>query len=83
MEFSTFLAVARNPQPKNSPNVVNIYIKLLEIQCGTRIQNLNEDLTWFNEVIDLGFRRIQSNVVIFGRPVVNDQFLHTFNDENL
>ena len=53
--------------------MVNIYIKLPEIQCRTRIQNSNNDLTWF-KVIDLGFRRIQSNVVIFGRPVTNDQF---------
>ena len=28
-----------------------LYIKLLEIQCGTRIQNSNDDLTWFKEVI--------------------------------
>ena len=26
------------------------------------------------EVIDLGFRRILSNVAILGRPVINDQF---------
>ena len=30
-KFSTFMAVAGNGQPKNSPNMVNIYIKLLEI----------------------------------------------------
>ena len=34
----------------------------------------NDDLTWFKEVIDLGFRRTLSNVFIFGWPVINDQF---------
>ena len=35
---------------------------------------LNDDLTWLKEVIDLGFLRTLSNVVIFGWPVSNDQF---------
>ena len=33
-----------------------------------------DNLTWFKEVIVLGFRRILLNVVIFGWPVINDQF---------
>ena len=34
---------------------------------------LNDDLTWFKEAIDLGFRRILSNVVIFRWPVIKAQ----------
>ena len=64
-----FLTVAMHGHPKNSPNKVNIYINLLEIQWGTRIQNSNDDLTWLKEIIDLG-----SNVVIFGWPVITDPF---------
>ena len=33
-DVKKFLAVARHGQPKNSPNMVNISIKLLEIQCS-------------------------------------------------
>ena len=73
-ECEKFLAVAMHGHPKNSPNMVNIYIKLLEIQCWTRFQHSNDDLAWFKEVIDLGFRRILSKVVIFGWPVINNQF---------
>ena len=69
-----FLAIARHGQPKNSPNMVNIYIKLLQIQCWTRIFHSNDDLECLKEVIDLVFRRILSDVVIFGWPVENDQF---------
>ena len=54
--------------------MVNIYIKLLEIQCWIRIQNSNDNLACLNEVIDLRFRRILSDGVIFGSPRMNDQF---------
>ena len=36
--------------------------------------NLKFNLTWFKEVIDLGFGRILSDVVIFGWRVINDEF---------
>ena len=53
-----------------------IYIKLLDLYLvlSTNLA-LNDDLTLFKEVIDVGFRRILSNVVIFGWSVINDQFL--------
>ena len=50
------------------------YIKLLEIQCWTRIQKSNDNLVCLKIVIDQGFRRILSDVVIFGWPSMNDQF---------
>ena len=78
-----FLATARNV--KNSwPLLCTDIQKIIQIWAIYYISNCwkfsaehefsNDDLTWFKEVIDLGFRRILSNVVIFGWPVINDQF---------
>ena len=61
--------------PKGGRNSgVPLYIKLLVIQCWTRIQNSNDNLACLKEVIDLGFRRILLDVIIFGWPVINEQF---------
>ena len=47
---------------------------------STNLVLKNDDLTWFEEVIDLEFRWTLSNVVIFGWPVSNDHF-PTFDGE--
>ena len=58
--------------PKYSPNMVNIYQIAGNLVLSTNLA-LNDDLTWFKEAIDLGFRRILSNVVIFRWSVIKAQ----------
>ena len=73
-ECGKFLAVAMHGHPKDSLNIVNIYIS------NSWKFSAQHELSWFKEVIDLGFRRTLSNVVIFWCPVSTDQF-YTFDGE--